>query len=451
MHKKPSPLVFIFLATTFFGSLTLVPTAYAKIDPTVSQLGANYCGSATSCSVSVTYATAGNLVVVGIQYEVASSRVTYSISDSKSTSFTSFSPAVSPNAAANGNYYYASVSYGIIPSTGSVTITITVSTTSILSLEVVEISGANTATSSVTGSANSGTAISTSSLTLPSSAVSVGSLATGYAITPGSGFTFYQVGAHPTIGIQYSTTVTTSTTFPATQSTSYTWVELGVAFFEGVTQPINIPTPAGGTAFTYTVSGCSVSPTSASSGSAVNFNAAPSCTLTVSMPAAGTNTRYVFAGSASSTTVTTCASGTCTTFSPADYYQLSNTFQASPQNPTTFSPSITFPITGTSAGVSTTICTIAVPSSPAASTSYSCAGYSDYDTPATFPLLSTNNPPSLAWKANGTLSYTFTTGGNTETVPYYEFPADPLLLLVFVILLVLGFVLLAAGMNRHHW
>ena len=96
-----------------------------------------------------------------------------------------------------------------------------------------------------------------------------------------------------------------------------------------VTQPILVATPTGGSPFTYTVSGCSVFPTSATSGStATDFTASPSCLLTVTMPAAGTSTRYVFASSASSTTVTTCSTGTCTTFSPSDYYQLQNTFKA---------------------------------------------------------------------------------------------------------------------------
>jgi hypothetical protein len=449
MHKRPRPLVSLFLAAIIFASVLapLTPSSVAQVDPTVSQLGTNSCSIATSCSVAVTYAAVGDLVVVGVQYYSGNTRVTYTTSDTISTSFTSVSPAFLDS----GVGYYAGVSYGSIPSTGSATVTVTTSVaTTTTTIEVLEISGVSSATSTVSGlGANRSTSISTSSLSLPSGAVSVGSIIDGYSITAGSGFTAYSAATG--YAIQYSTTVTGSTTFPATASTSYNWAELGIAFYpSSVTQPIDIPIPTGGSAFTYTVSGCSTSPTSGTSGTTTDFSAAPSCVLTVTMPAAGSNTRYIFVGSASSTTVTTCASGTCTTFTPADYYQLSNTFSASPQNPTTFSPSITFPITGTSAGVSTTICTIAVPSSPAASTSYSCAGYSDYDTPATFPLLSTNNPPGLAWEANGTLSYTFTTGGNTETVPYYEFPADPILLLVFVILLVLGFVLLAVGMS-HRW
>jgi len=90
----------------------------------------------------------------------------------------------------------------------------------------------------------------------------------------------------------------------------------------GPTQPILVPTPSGGSAFTYTVSGCSVSPASGTSGVTTDFAVDPSCTLTVTMPSAGVSTRYVFDSSASSTTIDTCFSGTCSTFSPTDYYQI---------------------------------------------------------------------------------------------------------------------------------
>ncbi|MDG6949161.1 MAG: LamG domain-containing protein [Nitrososphaerota archaeon] len=120
-----------------------------------------------------------------------------------------------------------------------------------------------------------------------------------------------------------------------------------------VTQPILVATPTGGSAFTYTVSGCSVFPTSATSGStATDFTASPSCALTVTMPAASGDERYVFASSASSTTVTTCSTGTCTAFSPTDYYQLQNTFKASYQDG---SPSSGAPVWCTQAGTDTSL------------------------------------------------------------------------------------------------
>ncbi len=104
------------------------------------------------------------------------------------------------------------------------------------------------------------------------------------------------------------------------------------------------------------------------------------------------------------------------------YHQLNNTYQATPNNPTTFSGGITFTISGTVYGAPATICTITIPSSPS-SGPYSCSGYADYDIATTFPSSSGHNPaPNIVWIpiTGSTLSYSDTTGGNTHSVSYKE-------------------------------
>ena len=188
--------------------------------------------------------------------------------------------------------------------------------------------------------------------------------------------------------------------------------QVAPAYAASVTQPIIVATPSGGSAFTYTVSGCSVSPTSGTSGTSSSpFTTAASCVLMVTMPSAVHGTRYVFASSASSTTVSTCSSGTCPTFSPSDYYQLSQTYTASSAN--AFPASSTVDIEGTRSG---TFVAAACSISTGGTTSASCASGSswfDFDTPVGFTSLSTQ----------GTSSHQFSTTPLTSGLAAY-WPCD---------------------------
>ncbi len=101
------------------------------------------------------------------------------------------------------------------------------------------------------------------------------------------------------------------------------------------------------------------------------------------------------------------------------YEELQNTYSAHPVAPGTFSPSITFTVTGTLNGAPTTICTIQMPAAPAAG-NYNCQGYADYNTAVTMPTTSGNNPANVRWQISGAPTFTDTTGGNTHTSNYYE-------------------------------
>ena len=190
----------------------------------------------------------------------------------------------------------------------------------------------------------------------------------------------------------------------------------------GASWPITVATPAGGTAFSYTMSGCSVAPTSGTSGSTpTDFTASASCAVTITMPAAGSNARYVFASSASTySTVATCST-LCTNPSPSDYYQLGNTFEITANAQTDFDTGMTaLTIKGTVAGVaSTTVCTITI----TAATSDACSanpGWSDYDTAVTgFTNPISGAPAHSRWEASTTCTYTFTTYG-TGDCEYYK-------------------------------
>ncbi len=109
---------------------------------------------------------------------------------------------------------------------------------------------------------------------------------------------------------------------------------------------------------------------------------------------------------------------------PTIYYyeQLRERYTAVPYNPLTFSASITFLVTGTyKSSAGTTLCTVTVPASPAASTGYTCVGHPDYNTAVTFAAYSTSNPSNVRWGSLGPWNpVTDITAGNQRYDNYVE-------------------------------
>lgn len=197
---------------------------------------------------------------------------------------------------------------------------------------------------------------------------------------------------------------------------------LEVTYSVPVTQPITITVDNSGTQSTFTLSGCSVSPTTiATDGAAHNFTADPSCTITITVSSDQANTRYRFSGGSTTTTVNTCASGTCSGSSKTVYFELQNTYQTSTNGngPPTWDSGLSAAVTGTVAGAgSTTICTIN-PSSGTTTTA-PCSGWSDYNRSASLPSTLSGAGANIRWLGSGTLAWTDTTGGNTHTGAYYK-------------------------------
>ncbi len=185
--------------------------------------------------------------------------------------------------------------------------------------------------------------------------------------------------------------------------------EVAPVYAASVTQPILVATPSGGSTFTYTVSGCSVSPTSGTSGSSSSpFTATASCVLTVTMPSAAGSTRYVFALSASSTTVTTCSSGTCSQFGPADYYQVSESFSYSVTRGGAGAPTLTCYQSGTQGSCATL-------------TTTSTAYWLDYNTAWSITNPLSGSSTSEQWAANTDTSGTSSAGGSVNPVYYDQY------------------------------
>ncbi len=139
-----------------------------------------------------------------------------------------------------------------------------------------------------------------------------------------------------------SGTSTTATFTPNTTS-SPGWDEIVACFPGSVVVPVTCMMSNSAPQATLTLSessGNGLSPTSvACDGNPHNITVDPSVTLTATEPADGSSSRYRFSGFSATSTDATCAgaaSGSCSAFTFTDYYQLQNTYQASPFNPTTW-------------------------------------------------------------------------------------------------------------------
>lgn len=216
------------------------------------------------------------------------------------------------------------------------------------------------------GSGGSGASGSGASGTTSCTAHSGGSGGgTGGGTTSGCGWTSASSGSSGSTG------ASGSSGSPGTVSTVHVVL---------VTLPILVPTPTGATAFTYTASGGSITPTSGSSGTTVDFTIINASTITLTMPAASSGTRTVFASNSTTTSkLIDCATTTCTTWEPADYYQLQNTYGMKPSS-STFDSSYSEPVTGTISGSTGTLLgDIAL----TGSTTYATLkAWADYDTQA---------------------------------------------------------------------
>ena len=398
-------------ADIYFGIGALSSGQRITIDPTLAQSGS---GSATT-SVAVAFGsavTSGDMLIVGATVYDTTTGSTPSISDSLTDSFTL--AASQTTSCANSCYEY--IYYTTAKSSGSDTITFSAGTSSAtLTESIMEVSGiTSTGMQTSQGSATSGTTLSVTSYTPATNSFVFAQAIIGSGSAPsctaGTGYSLIMSGGFAKSCSEYLTSSSGSTTSQFTASASVNWLEISTSFPPAVTQPINIPTPPGASAFTYTVtpaSGCTVSPTSGISGSATDFTATPSCVLTETMPSAGSNTRETFASSSQTTAVTTCSSGTCPTFNPSDYYQIKEQFAYSILDGGTgySAPILSFAAAGVASTYTETTTLTAVWMDQNVSWS------------TTNPL--TGSGSSQRWVANSLTSGT-PTAGSSITTPYYH-------------------------------
>lgn len=252
-------LVTIFLLELLAGvfTLQLAPPAYAT-GPTLVQSNSTTCAttvSPTSCTLAFTTTptTGDALVALVFHYGASSISTTYVVSDSVSSDFNQ----VGPEFSASG-FAFATVAYATYYASGvadTVTFVETGSTTGTMGVVLQEWSGIPAPLNVVFdgGTCNSGCtgalAVSPSRSFSASPFVAIAIVAgpTSATFTAGAGFTLNKVGA--TWASEYSTTVTSPTTFSFTASAAPTyWSEMGVILYTGVTSGSTAIQVAGTTA-----------------------------------------------------------------------------------------------------------------------------------------------------------------------------------------------------------
>ena len=184
-----------------------------------------------------------------------------------------------------------------------------------------------------------------------------------------------------------------------------------------VQETIQISVADSGPTTDLTLSGCSVSPTTVpADGNAYSLTATSGCTgIVATLPPAGPDTRYLTASDQSSLAIPSCSASSCQAFSATIYYQLFNTYQASPASPSSWSTAGTITVSGTSLGVTAqSLCIITVSTGAG---EFSCQGWGDFDTQATMGALQVSQ--NERW-ATGKSIPAETSGGNVYTSSYYS-------------------------------
>lgn len=225
-----------------------------------------------------------------------------------------------------------------------------------------------------------------------------------------------------------------------------------------VSQGIKITTANSAPSATISISGCAVSNgTFTANGNVKHYTGmTASCTVTLTEPTDGSNTRYRFNKSphptiATSITFQTCGSGTCSEYDNTTYYQLKNTYFEVCQAPNNcdgqymgrsngVTPAISYNTLsgywiGTLLNGKPDICTVqgtniqmqmqqaltgdAGRCFDTNTLSAAAAIWADYNMVVTLPALMGNT-----WNAQGNHSFSDTTGGNTHRVNYVQATAS---------------------------
>jgi hypothetical protein len=254
-----------------------------------------------------------------------------------------------------------------------------------------------------------------------------GGVVTSFSVPPNQPFQDIASSASSGVGLTtlYSVSVmranwpsglSTTGTITPSATTSPQWDVVVVCFPGTVIVPLTCTMDNSAPMATLSLSessGNALSPTTAAcDGGSHNITVDPSITLTATEPADALTSRDRFSGGTTTTVVGTCAGaalGVCSAWSFTNYNQLSNTYQATPSNPTTWDAALSIQVTGTLAGsTGQTVCTVNTSNGGGAA---SCTGFADYNR-----LVTMTSPVAVSgteqWVQSGGNSFSDTTGGN---------------------------------------
>lgn len=299
---------FVFGGITYYAGVVVFHSNDLVIDPSIVQENYNVCASSPCQASFDSDMTTGDAIIASIQI-YAGNAVVSSVSDSMSDSY---SKQIEQDSFSCG--YVTDCSSALWSSTAtsssSDTVSVYVSASSDIAVEIFEVSGIFSTASATGEGEGTGLTASTSSVSFSGSPFLLASLTSqSGGCTATSGFTCYSPNTYGSSF--YSTSgVSSPTTFQATVVNSE-WNDVGAAFGPAVTQPITATLSGSGANRTVSVSGCSASPSTFSGGGSSNsITATPLCNLTLSLPTGPPF--YVWeATGLNSMTLRTCSSGTC--------------------------------------------------------------------------------------------------------------------------------------------
>jgi hypothetical protein len=433
--------------------LTMNVPATFSIDPlAIDGTGATQCqlNLATSTCVVTLSTTNTNDVIMVEAYEAISSCSSVvnqpTIADTSLLSWTGRGYTVSSNTHVSVKEFWA-ISTGLL-STDAITVTSTggTGTGACVMLNVIAfgVSGANTATPFdtnaglpyvSTGSGTSSTTTITTSnandflftdivtgcsnggLAVPGGYSTIANLDTSCALAQSDAL--YKIVSSTQIGV--AVTYTWSTSHGFGQMTD----AIQQATVPTVTMPISvIVAPAGSASGTFGISGCNTAATNATfvattAGYTHTYlSVTASCTITVTVPAGSSTIRYRFAQStpvgAQTWLFTTCATGTCSRAQNTSYYQLANTYTATPFSPGAWDGVYTVNLVGTYVGFANHIRSTASTSNGGGVVTFSLV-FLDYNSNVSLPY-----SIGTTWIYSVAHSFTETTGGNTNNVNYFK-------------------------------
>ena len=227
MKRLSALLIGTLLAFSFMGLAMLPPAVHAAGGaPVVYASAANSCSSGNTCSVTLSNTVYGDLVIVAVQHPV-----TIGLTDTFGSSFTLITPTADQ----------ASIYYVVLGSSGSDTFTLTGGGTNNVALEVFEVQGlfTNFVVTAGTGTGSTATLATSSTSYSGYTAFCIASLSAGAHLFAGTSFTILQP-SYTDYGAEYSTTVASPTTFPATSGSASTWYDMGVCFAQSYIDPSNV-------------------------------------------------------------------------------------------------------------------------------------------------------------------------------------------------------------------
>jgi hypothetical protein len=394
------------------------------------------CNGSNTMSVTLTTVSSPDVIVVYVSSVIGTRAMVYhgTVADGSSLSWTKRANVTNPNGHAGTEEFYAIASGALTNDVITYTLGACAGASNIVALMVAfGVSGANTGSPFDTGSSFPLSASSNSAATGTTTITTANAndlVSTTWV--SGSGHTpitapagYSNIANAPSCGstcngwdykVYSSTQSGVAVTWSWTGNGGFVIVTDAIVNAGTITQPIILTTANSGPSGTFTLSGCGVSPgTIASDGASHSFTATASCSnIVVAIPADGANTRYRFASDAIQWLFSTCAGpGTCSTQSNTVYYQLKNTYEATPQTPSTWDGIYVVTVTGTYEGTGGhSGCTV---NTAAGGGAVSCSAWFDYNLP-----VGPNTPIGNTWVGLAPTTFTDTTGGNTDNVPYVQ-------------------------------